>query len=514
MRCSPQAPSRVMVVQMEDLLGLEDQANLPGTVNEHPNWRRKLPVTLEAMAADERVASLARRVAQLRPRIAPAAQAGRGRAQHPVIPRATYRLQLHGGFGFDDAALILPYLARLGVSHVYCSPILRARPGSLHGYDVVAHDEINPELGGPEGFERFCAALEAQGLGLLLDMVPNHMGVLGADNPWWMDVLENGPASRYARHFDIDWQPAHPELQGKVLLPVLGDHYGDVLERGELRLAPGGGHRHLGPALFRPPLSARPAHLSRGAGGGTPGAVGCPGRRRVRAAARGLCRAAGARSRGRGLAPAPCRGAGPAQATLRRTGAAARGGAGARCGDRGHQRRPGARRAARAARAAGVSARLLARGGRRDQLPALLRHQRAGRAAHGGAGGVRGHAGLRARPGRGRTRRRPAHRPSGRAARPGAVLRAPAGRLCAPRRHRAQAKASGRSTWSPRRSSRRTRTSRATGRSTARPATASRWWWAACWSMPAPARSSTACGAASPASGSSSRKSPTRASAR
>ena len=131
---------------------------------------------------------------------------------------------------------ILPYLARLGVSHVYCSPILRARPGSLHGYDVVAHDEINPELGGPEGFERFCAALEAQGLGLLLDMVPNHMGVLGADNPWWMDVLENGPASRYARHFDIDWQPAHPELQGKVLLPVLGDHYGDVLERGELRL--------------------------------------------------------------------------------------------------------------------------------------------------------------------------------------------------------------------------------------------------------------------------------------
>jgi (1->4)-alpha-D-glucan 1-alpha-D-glucosylmutase len=155
----------------------------------------------------------------------------------PIIPRATYRLQFHAGFTFDDAIALLPYLARLGVSHVYCSPIQRARPGSLHGYDVVAHDQINPELGGAEGFERFSAALKAHGMGQLLDLVPNHMGVLGADNAWWMDVLENGPASLYAQHFDIDWQPLNPELQGKVLAPVLGDHYGDVLARGELVLA-------------------------------------------------------------------------------------------------------------------------------------------------------------------------------------------------------------------------------------------------------------------------------------
>jgi (1->4)-alpha-D-glucan 1-alpha-D-glucosylmutase len=163
-------------------------------------------------------------------------------AEHPVdatsvaadIPRATYRLQFHKDFTFDDAVRVLPYLQRLGISHVYCSPILRARPGSTHGYDVVAHDEINPELGGAEGFERFSAALQSHGMGQLLDMVPNHMGVFGADNAWWMDVLENGPASAYAHHFDIDWQPVNPDLHGKVLVPVLGDHYGDVLDSGQL----------------------------------------------------------------------------------------------------------------------------------------------------------------------------------------------------------------------------------------------------------------------------------------
>jgi len=154
-----------------------------------------------------------------------------------VIPRATYRLQFHAGFGFDDAIAVLPYLQRLGISHVYCSPVLRARAGSTHGYDVVAHDQINPELGGPEGFERFCQALKSHGMGQLLDLVPNHMGVLGADNAWWMDVLEHGQASAYARHFDIDWHSINTELQGKVLVPVLGDHYGAVLDRGELRLA-------------------------------------------------------------------------------------------------------------------------------------------------------------------------------------------------------------------------------------------------------------------------------------
>ena len=154
-----------------------------------------------------------------------------------VIPRATYRLQLRRGFGFDEAVCILPYLRRLGISHVYASPILRARAGSAHGYDVVAHGEINPELGGRAGFERFAAALQAQGMGLLLDVVPNHMGVFCADNPWWMDVLEHGEASVHAGYFDIDWHPGDPELDGRLLLPVLGTPYGQALDQGDLRLA-------------------------------------------------------------------------------------------------------------------------------------------------------------------------------------------------------------------------------------------------------------------------------------
>ncbi len=153
-----------------------------------------------------------------------------------IIPRASYRLQLHKDFDFEAASQILPYLQRLGVSHVYCSPISRARPGSLHGYDVVDHREINPELGGREGFERFAAAARAQGLGLLLDLVPNHMGVIGAHNPWWADVLENGQASCYAGFFDINWHPFNRELEGKVLVPVLGEAYGDVLDQGHLQL--------------------------------------------------------------------------------------------------------------------------------------------------------------------------------------------------------------------------------------------------------------------------------------
>ena len=153
-----------------------------------------------------------------------------------VIPRATYRLQLHQGFDFEAANAVLPYLCRLGVSHVYCSPITRARSGSLHGYDVVDHACISPELGGQEGFERFAAAARALGMGLLLDQVPNHMGVFGADNAWWMDVLENGAASEYAAYFDIDWRPPNTALHRKLLVPVLGDSYGHVLDSGDIRL--------------------------------------------------------------------------------------------------------------------------------------------------------------------------------------------------------------------------------------------------------------------------------------
>ncbi|VTU23612.1 Maltooligosyl trehalose synthase [Variovorax sp. PBS-H4] len=230
-----EAPALLMMVQLEDVLGVAEQANMPGTTHEQPNWQRKLPADLQALASSGDMDSLARTLARLRPhaRVADPAQRGSMQAR---IPRATYRLQFHKAFRFDDAIRVLPYLARLGISHVYCSPIQRARAGSMHGYDVVAHDQVNPELGGREGFKRFVAALRVHGMGQLLDLVPNHMGVMGADNAWWMDVLENGPASLYAQHFDIDWRPLNPELAGKVLVPVLGDHYGDVLMSGDLVL--------------------------------------------------------------------------------------------------------------------------------------------------------------------------------------------------------------------------------------------------------------------------------------
>jgi (1->4)-alpha-D-glucan 1-alpha-D-glucosylmutase len=154
-----------------------------------------------------------------------------------IIPRATYRLQLHKDFGFEHATAVVPYLAELGVSHIYCSPYLRARPGSMHGYDIVDHNSLNPEIGDAAAFERFVATLKAHKMGQLLDMVPNHMGIMGADNAWWLDVLENGEASAYAEYFDIDWHPLDPALRGKVLIPVLGEHYGNVLEKGELKLA-------------------------------------------------------------------------------------------------------------------------------------------------------------------------------------------------------------------------------------------------------------------------------------
>jgi (1->4)-alpha-D-glucan 1-alpha-D-glucosylmutase len=151
-------------------------------------------------------------------------------------PRATYRWQFHHGFTFHDAAKLTPYLQSLGVSHVYASPYLKARAGSMHGYEIVDHSLLNPELGGDEGFAGFVAAMRQHGLGQILDVVPNHMGVGSDENPWWQDVLENGPSSPFASCFDIDWQPLKPDLDNKVLLPVLGDQFGKVLEDGQLVL--------------------------------------------------------------------------------------------------------------------------------------------------------------------------------------------------------------------------------------------------------------------------------------
>lgn len=151
-------------------------------------------------------------------------------------PLATYRVQLSGDFTFADATAIVPYLGRLGISHLYCSPYLKARPGSAHGYDIVDHNSLNPEIGDEDGFGALCDALAAAGMGHILDFVPNHMGIGEADNAWWLDVLEWGRESPYAEYFDIDWEPAKVELRGKVLVPSLGDHYGKILENGELAL--------------------------------------------------------------------------------------------------------------------------------------------------------------------------------------------------------------------------------------------------------------------------------------
>ncbi len=153
-----------------------------------------------------------------------------------TTPRATARLQFFAGFTMDDAVPIVPYLAALGVSHLYASPLLKARPGSTHCYDIVDHNEINPELGGAAALRRLVATLRAHGMGLLLDIVPNHMGVGGADNAWWLDVLELGRASRYAEFFDIDWNPPDATLTGKLLAPFLGSSYGETLANGELVL--------------------------------------------------------------------------------------------------------------------------------------------------------------------------------------------------------------------------------------------------------------------------------------
>lgn len=147
----------------------------------------------------------------------------------------TYRLQFHRNFTFRDALELVPYLAKLGISHIYASPLTEARPGSTHGYDIVDHNRLNPEIGSEDDFRALVAALHGQEMGLIIDFVPNHMGI-GGDNAWWLDVLEWGETSPYAHFFDIGWHGTRPDLKGRVLLPVLGGQYGAILENGEIVL--------------------------------------------------------------------------------------------------------------------------------------------------------------------------------------------------------------------------------------------------------------------------------------
>src|SRR5579862_8236541 len=161
---------------------------------------------------------------------------GSGDEMPTALPLATYRLQLTADFGFDRAAEVVPYLKALGVTHLYASPFMKARRGSAHGYDITDHSKLNPELGGEESFAQLSAALKAHDLGLILDFVPNHVGVHFDDNPWWLDVLEWGEASPHAVSFDIDWDQLPHRARGGVLLPILGTSYGKALESGEIEL--------------------------------------------------------------------------------------------------------------------------------------------------------------------------------------------------------------------------------------------------------------------------------------
>ncbi len=179
-------------------------------------------------------------------------------AARRVLPESTYRLQFKADFTFRDAARITPYLADLGITHCYASPYLKARPGSGHGYDIVDHCRLNPEVGGDDDYNAWVETLRQHGMSHILDVVPNHMGIAGNENEWWNDVLENGPSSLYAGYFDIDWATTtRPELVGRVLLPVLGAPYGDVLESQQLKLAFNAGAFHIHYFDHRFPVAPR-----------------------------------------------------------------------------------------------------------------------------------------------------------------------------------------------------------------------------------------------------------------
>ncbi|MFU8815838.1 MAG: malto-oligosyltrehalose synthase [Pseudomonadales bacterium] len=224
------SPAMLQLVQIEDALGLTEQANLPATVNEHPNWRRRIPVSLEDLEANAQVRDLMQGIVEER-RSAPAAGVAT-----LGWPRATYRLQLNQDFTFDDARALIPYLAGLGISHAYASPYLQSRAGSAHGYDVTDPDAIDVDIGSRRAHRDWLAALAARGMSHVLDIVPNHMGVMGDDNAWWLDVLEHGEAAEHSCFFDIDWEPPERALAGKLLIPVLGDSYGEILDQGHLQL--------------------------------------------------------------------------------------------------------------------------------------------------------------------------------------------------------------------------------------------------------------------------------------
>lgn len=182
-------------------------------------------------------------------------------ASAPRVPISTYRLQFSRHFGFRDATEIIPYLHDLGISDIYSSPFFRSSPEKDHGYDVTNHNELNPVLGTRKDFDAMVTTLKERGMGHIVDFVPNHMGITDPQNEWWMDVLENGPSSRFAQFFDIDWDPLKAALHNKVLLPVLGSQYGVVLERGEFGIEFKEGAFYLTYYAWVFPLNPRTYHF-------------------------------------------------------------------------------------------------------------------------------------------------------------------------------------------------------------------------------------------------------------
>ena len=360
-------------------------------------------------------------------------------ARRRAVPELTYRLQFHAGFTFRDATAIVPYLADLGISDCYASPYLKAAPGSTHGYDITDHQLLNPEIGTPEDHAALLEALRDHGLGLVLDVVPNHMGILGNENPWWNDVLENGQASPYAGYFDIDWwAPTRPENRGRVLLPLLGDLYGEVLERGELRVAWEGEAFHVQYYDHRFPLDPKGYQaILEPALGPISAALGAEHDavlefQSILTAIRNLpehSESAAERVTERHrekeiikrriatlLARQPLIGEAIATSLADLNGTP---------GDPRSFDAPGPD-----ARLAALPAGLLAGGLGRDQLPPLLRHQRAGRPAYRSGGGLARHSRPDPRDRRARGRYRPADRPPRWPARPEDLSRATPGGVC------------------------------------------------------------------------------------
>jgi len=180
----------------------------------------------------------------------------RHQTQPVYTPSATYRLQFNKSFTFDDAADLVEYLDDLGITDMYASPFLMARPGSMHGYDVTDQSRFNPEIGDEASFLRLSETLQRHNMGLIADVVPNHMCITHPSNLWWWDVLENGPSSPFARFFDVDWHPPKEELVNKVLLPVLGDQYGRVLENQQIQIGYADGQFHV--SIYSTPLPLAP----------------------------------------------------------------------------------------------------------------------------------------------------------------------------------------------------------------------------------------------------------------